>query len=94
MNKTRPIKFSELRRLLEEIGYENRRTEDTEVFHISRDRLIYFRRYGDRNSWERVILPVREISSTPGANSTPPISMRFSNRRPSRPDSERSLFEG
>jgi hypothetical protein len=50
MNKTRAIrtnrtiKFAELRRLLEDLGYKYKRTEDAEVFRISRDRLIYFRR--------------------------------------------------
>jgi hypothetical protein len=48
MNNSKTIRFSELRRLLEEIGYKYKRTEDAEVFRISRDRLIYFRRYGDR----------------------------------------------
>jgi hypothetical protein len=48
MNNTRTIKFAELRRLLEDLGYKYKRTEDAEVFRISRDRLIYFRRYGDR----------------------------------------------
>lgn len=48
MNKTNSVPFSELRRLLEELGYEYKRTDDAEVFRLSRERMIYFRRYGDR----------------------------------------------
>lgn len=59
MNKPRTIKFSELRRLLEDLGYRYKRTEDAEVFRISRDRLIYFRRYGDRE-----FVGARDLAST------------------------------
>ena len=48
MDKIKRIPFVELRRLLERLGYEYKRTDDAEVFRITRDRLIYFRRYGDR----------------------------------------------
>lgn len=59
MNKTRTIRFAELRRLLEGLGYQYRRTEDAEIFRQSRDRLIYFRRYGDRE-----IVGYRDLAST------------------------------
>lgn len=59
MDKTRPIKFAKLRQLLEEIGYKYKRTEDAEVFRISRDRMIYFRRYGDRET-----MGTRDLAST------------------------------
>jgi len=61
MNKPRTIRFAELRRLLEGLGYQYKRTEDAEVFRISRDRLIYFRRYGDRE-----IVRGRDLASTRG----------------------------
>lgn len=48
MNRTRTIPFVDLRRLLVGLGYDYKRTDDAEVFRMSRDRLIYFRRYGDR----------------------------------------------
>ena len=59
MNKTRLVKFADLRRLLEGLGYKYKRTEDAEVFRISRERMIYFRRYGDRES-----MGARDLAST------------------------------
>jgi hypothetical protein len=59
MNKTATVTFAELRRLLENLGYQYKRTEDAEVFRISRARLIYFRRYGDRE-----MMSDRDLRST------------------------------
>ena len=48
MAKPRTITFAELTALLEDIGYRHERVERGEIFHLSDDREIYFRRYGDR----------------------------------------------
>ena len=59
MNKQRTIPFIELRRLLEDLGYRYKRAEDAEVFHKSRDRMLYYRRYGDRE-----MVSPRDLAST------------------------------
>jgi hypothetical protein len=59
MIKTRSIPFAELRQLLEGLGYEYKRTESAEVFRQSQDRLIYFRRYADREAVQE-----RDLAST------------------------------
>ena len=48
MTKSRPITFAELTGLLEEIGYRHEPVERGEIFHLSDDRELYYRRYGDR----------------------------------------------
>jgi hypothetical protein len=59
MNKPRPIPFIELRRLLEELGYRYKRADDAEVFYQSRDRMLYYRQYGDRE-----LVSARDLAST------------------------------
>jgi len=59
MNNGKSIPFVELRRLLEELGYRYKRADDAEVFYQSRDRMIYFRRYRDREP-----VGARELAST------------------------------
>lgn len=54
MNNRSPITFADLRRLLESLGYRHERVERGEIFHQSKDRELYFRRYGPR---EVVTLP-------------------------------------
>jgi hypothetical protein len=45
MTKTRTITFAELRDLLEKLGYRHERVEKGEVFRLSDDRELYYRRY-------------------------------------------------
>jgi hypothetical protein len=59
MHKAKTIRFFELRQLLEEIGYRYKRVDDAEVFFQSRDRMLYYRRYGDRE-----LVGSRDLAST------------------------------
>ena len=48
MNKKRAVTFAEMRGLLENLGYRHIRVKRGEIFHLSDDRELYFRRYGAR----------------------------------------------
>jgi hypothetical protein len=61
MNRTKTVPFAELRRLLEELGYRYKRVDDAEVFYQSRERMLYYRRYGNRE-----LVSTRDLSSTRG----------------------------
>jgi hypothetical protein len=47
MTKTTTVTFGMLRRLLERVGYRHERVPKGEIFHLSEDRELYFRRYED-----------------------------------------------
>jgi hypothetical protein len=49
MANPRTISFAQLRRLLEELGYLHDRVAKGEIFHMSKDRELYYRRYNDRD---------------------------------------------
>jgi hypothetical protein len=50
MANTRPITFAEFRHLLEGLGYRHDRVAKGEIFHMSDDRELFFRRYHDRDA--------------------------------------------
>jgi hypothetical protein len=50
MTKTKLITFAELRKLLERLGYRHERVEKGEIFHLSKNRELYYRRYNDRDN--------------------------------------------
>jgi hypothetical protein len=50
MTKTKLITFAELRKLLERLGYRHERVEKGEIFHLSENRELYYRRYNDRDN--------------------------------------------
>jgi hypothetical protein len=45
MPKTSIVTFENLRRLLEGLGYRHESVDRGEVFHLSKDRELYYRRY-------------------------------------------------
>jgi hypothetical protein len=47
MTSTKPILFAELRRLLQGLGYKEKRTDKAIVFHRAKAHLLLFRRYGE-----------------------------------------------
>jgi len=45
--------------LLEKLGYRHERVAKGEIFHLSEDRELYYRRYSDRN-----LVRARDLAST------------------------------
>jgi hypothetical protein len=59
MATTKSIPFGELRRLLEGLGYRHERVDKGEIFHMSEERELYYRRYGDRE-----VVIARDLAKT------------------------------
>jgi hypothetical protein len=59
MSKTKSIPFAELRRLLERLGYAEKRINQADVFHRHGDDLLVFRLYRDQE-----LVDARDLVST------------------------------